>query len=173
MGTVDVSIIVVSHEHADYLPVCLGALPAAVDSLTSEVIVVDNRSSDGSAEVARRTLPDATVLVNDRRHGFSANCNTGLAQSTGRYVLFLNPDTEASPRSVATLVAYLDDHADVGVCGPQLRFPDGSVQPSCRRFPTLGSAVARRTPLRRALGDSSLNSRHLMLDVDHDETRDV
>jgi len=173
VGTVDVSIIVVSHEHADYLPVCLGALPSAAEGLTSEVIVVDNRSSDGSAEVARRTLPDATVLVNERRRGFSANCNTGLRQSTGRYVLFLNPDTEASAGSITALARFLDDHGDVGVCGPQLRFPDGSVQPSCRRFPTFSSAVARRTPLRRALGESSLNARHLMLDVDHDETRDV
>jgi len=170
---IDLSIIVVSHEHAAFLRTCLSSLPAAVGDLTYEVIVVDNRSADGSAEVARQTCPDATVLVNDRRRGFSANCNIGLARSSGGYVLLLNPDTEASPGSIATMARYLDEHPDVGVVGPQLRFPDGSVQPSCRRFPTLGSAIARRSPLRRALGQSSLNARHLMLDVDHGETRDV
>src|SRR5207249_7224577 len=117
--------------------------------------------------VARETCPTATVHVNERRRGFSANCNIGLAQSTGRHVLLLNPDTEAAPGSITTMVRYLDDHVDVGVCGPQLRFPDGTIQPSCRRFPTLASAIARRTPLRRALHQSSLNAHHLMLDFDH------
>lgn len=173
VGTVDVSIIVVSHEHASYLPVCLRAIPAAASGLSCEVIVVDNHSSDGSAAVAREVYPDATVISNDRRRGFSANCNTGIAQSTGRSVLLLNPDTEASPGSITTLARHLDEHPNVGVCRPQLRFPDGSVQPSCRRFPTLGSGIARRTPLRRALHQSSLNARHLMHDVDHNETRDV
>jgi hypothetical protein len=170
---VDVSIIVVSHEHAAFLPVCLGSLPAACSGVAYEVIVVDNRSSDGSADVARNACPTATVIVNDRRRGFAANCNTGLARSRGRHVLFLNPDTEASPGSIEMMVGFLDDDAHVGVCGPKLLFPDGTVQPSCRRFPTLGSAVARRSPLRGALGRSSLNARHLMLDVDHGETRDV
>src|SRR3954470_11423078 len=103
-GPVDVSIIVVSHEHAAFLPVCLGALPAACSGVPYEVIVVDNRSSDGSADVARNACPTATVIVNDRRRGFAANCNTGLARSRGRHVLFLNPDTEASPGSIEMMV---------------------------------------------------------------------
>jgi GT2 family glycosyltransferase len=170
---ITVSVIVVSHEHAAFLPACLTALRRAAERVDLEVIVVDNRSTDGSADVARATYPDAFVHVNDERQGFATNCNTGLARSRGDKVLFLNPDTEVSEDAVAVLAAYLDEHPDVGVCGPQLRFPDGSVQPSCRRFPTWGSAVARRTPLRRFLGESDLNARHLMLDVDHDTTRDV
>ena len=173
LKAIDLSLIIVSHEHADYLPTSLGAISAAAPDLDYEVIVVDNRSSDGSPDVAARTRPDATVLVNERRRGFSANCNAGLARSTGRKVLLLNPDTEAAPGSITTMVRFLDENPDIGVLGPQLRFPDGSIQPSCRRFPTIGSAIARRTPLRRALDQSTLNTRHLMLDVDHNQTRDV
>jgi N-acetylglucosaminyl-diphospho-decaprenol L-rhamnosyltransferase len=163
----------VAHEHAEYLPTCLNALAAAAGPLAYEVIVVDNKSTDGSADVARRVLPNATVIVNDERHGFATNCNIGLARATGDKILFLNPDTEAQPGSIATMADYVDQHRDVGILGPLLRFPDGSVQPSCRRFPTLGSAIARRSPLRRFMDDSEANARHLMLDVDHTEVKDV
>lgn len=163
----------VAHEHAAYLPTCLDALAAAAGPLAYEVIVVDNKSTDGSADVARRVRPDAIVVENDERHGFATNCNIGLARATGDKILFLNPDTEAQPGSIATMAAYVDEHPDVGILGPLLRFPDGSVQPSCRRFPTVGSAIARRSPLRRFMDDSDANARHLMLDVDHTEVKDV
>lgn len=170
---IDLSIVIVSHNHDAYLTACLGALGEALGDLTSEVILIDNCASEATAEVARRCYPAARLIQNERRRGFAANTNSGLRLSRGRYVLSLNPDTQAAPGAFETLVVFMDRHPEVGVCGPQLRFPDGQLQLSCRRFPTWRSVLARRTPLRRFLRDSSLNTHHLMAEVDHDRVQAV
>jgi N-acetylglucosaminyl-diphospho-decaprenol L-rhamnosyltransferase len=88
-------------------------------------------------------------------------------------VLLLNPDSLVLEGSLDTLVAFMDEHPDVGICGPKVRFPDGRIQLSCRRFPTWRSALARRTPLRSFMQRSRLNTDHLMADVDHDRVQEV
>jgi GT2 family glycosyltransferase len=163
----DLSIIIISHNHARYLPACLGSLLYAAGRLAMEVFVVDNCSTDGTAEVARAHFPSVQVIVNPAPRGFAANNNAAIRLSWGRYILLLNPDTVVQEGALETLVAYMDAHPGVGICGPQLCFPDGLVQPSCRRFPTWRSTLARRTPLRRFLWNSSLNAYHLMADFDH------
>ena len=161
----DASVVVVTHEHEDYVGACLDALAPDVAAGRAEVVVVDNRSADGSAAAARRR-DWARVLVNERRRGFAVNCNVGMAGATGRYLLLLNPDTRAAPGALASLVTYMDAHPEVGLAGARLVYPDGTVQPSARRFPGLRSFLARRSPLRRWLRGSSWNRRHLMLDTD-------
>lgn len=168
----DLSVIVVSHNHARYLPACLGSLRRGAGRLTLEVFVVEN-CSDGSAEVARAHYPDCHVVRNASPRGFAANHNAAMRRSHGRYILLLNPDTVVEADALETLVTFMDDHPGVGICGPQLRFPNGRIQLSCRRFPTWRSALARRTPLRPFLSKSSFNAYHLMTDVDHDREQAV
>jgi GT2 family glycosyltransferase len=163
----DLSVIIVTHNHAEFLPACLQSLTPAMRSLRMEVLVIDNCSTDGSADLVGRHLPAARLTVNRKRHGFATNANTGVRLAQGDFILLLNPDTEALPGALEALVDFMRAHPDVGLCGAQLRFPDGSIQPSCRRFPTVRSVVARRTFLRRYLKDSTMNRRHLMLEVDH------
>lgn len=143
-----------------------------VTQLGGEVIVVDNRSDDDSAAIARQ-YPTVNLHINAQRQGFSANNNYGMALAKGRYLLLLNPDTEVKSGALETLIQFMDNHPQVGMCGAQLLFPDGSIQPSPRRFPTLGSVIARRTPLRRFLRHSSLNQQHLMGDIDHSKIQAV
>ena len=169
----DLSVVIVTHNHADYLPACLESLKPAMRRLRMETLVIDNCSTDGSAALVGRHLPEARLIVNQRRHGFATNNNIGMRLATGDLLLLLNPDTEALDGALETLVAFMRAHPDVGLCGAQLRFPDGSVQPSCRRFPTVRSVIARRTLLRAYLKDSSLNQRHLMQDVDHTTPQEV
>lgn len=169
----DLSVVIVTHNHADYLPACLKSLQPAMRGLRMEVFAIDNCSSDGSAELVGRYLPEARLIVNMRRHGFATNANAGMKMASGEFILLLNPDTEVMDGALETLVAYMRAHPDTGLCGAQLRFPDGSVQPSCRRFPTVRSVIARRTILRAYLKDSSLNQRHLMHDVDHSSSQEV
>ncbi len=166
------SVIVVTHNHAAYLSRCLEALIPEVEQLGGEVIVVDNRSDDASASIACH-YPEVRLHVNQELRGFAANSNLGMAMARGRYLLLLNPDTEILAGALESMVGFMDEHPRVGLCGAQLLFPDGSVQPSPRRFPTLGSVVARRTPLRVLLRNSQLNQRHLMLDVDHLQVQEV
>ncbi len=169
----DLSVVIVVHNHAEFLPACLDSLKPAMRRLQIEVVVIDNRSTDGSADLVRLHLPAARLIVNARRHGFATNNNTGMRLAHGDFILLLNPDTEVIDGALETLVAFMRAHPDTGLCGAQLRFPDGSVQPSCRRFPTVRSVIARRTFLRRYLKDSTLNRHHLMQDIDHTHSQEV
>lgn len=110
-----------------------------------EVIVVDNASTDGSAEMVQAEFPGVHLVANDENRGFPAANNQGLAVAQGRYIFLLNPDTEVLGDGLATMVAFADTHPDVGMLGPQLLNPDGSVQSSRRRFPTLATAFFEST----------------------------
>jgi len=155
----DLSVIVVSWNVSTLLRRCLRSLydspgvsfatpdGAAAPLISAEVIVVDNASRDGSAEMVRAEFPEAVVIANHTNLGFTAANNQGLETSRGRYVLFLNPDTEVTDDALATMVRYMDAHPEVGALGPELRFGDGSLQSSRRRFPSLADAFFESTPL--------------------------
>ena len=166
MSTPLLSVITVTHNHAEFIGRCLTTLVPEVEAIGGEVIAIDNLSDDESAKIIRQ-FPTVKLVVNSERRGFSANNNYGMAIAQGRYILLLNPDTEVLPGALSTLIAFMDAHPQVGMCAAQLLFPDGSIQPSPRRFPTVGSAIARRTPIRHFLKNSQFNRRHLMLDVNH------
>jgi N-acetylglucosaminyl-diphospho-decaprenol L-rhamnosyltransferase len=137
---VKVSAVVVSHGHAAELAQSLPALLAQVD----EAVVIAN--TPGSAA----GVPDTVrVLENPRPLPLAANVNLGIAATTGEYVLNVNPDAIAEPEAVGALVQFVDAHPRCGIAGPQMRWPDGSWQPSRRRFPTVRGTLVRRTPLRR------------------------
>ena len=135
-----VSAVVVSHGHAGELARSLPALTPQVD----EVVVISN--VPGSAEGAPRGV---RVLDNPSPLSLAANVNLGIAATAGEYVLNVNPDAIAEPGAVAALVGFADGHPRCGIAGPQMRWPDGSWQPSRRRFPTVRGTIVRRTPLRR------------------------
>ena len=138
----ELSIVVVSWNVRDLLRACLAALPR-----DAEVIVVDNASSDGSAAMVAAEFPTVRLVANQDNRGFTGGNNQGLALAQGRYVLLLNPDTLVQDNALETLVGFLDSHPATGVVGPQLRYADGSLQSSRRRFPTLATALLESTPL--------------------------
>jgi GT2 family glycosyltransferase len=145
---VKVSAIVVSHGHADKLERSLPALRPQVD----ELVVIAN--------IAGSVADGTDAVQNERPLGFAANLNQGLALTTGDAVLSVNPDAIAEPGAVAILAEFLEGHPRAGVVGPRMLFPDGTLQPSRRRFPTVTGTVVRRTPLRRLIPQR----RHFHLD---------
>jgi GT2 family glycosyltransferase len=118
-------------------------------SCTVEVIVVDSASSDGSVEMVRREFPAVTLHASKENLGYTGGNNLGICASRGRYVLVLNPDTEVIGAALPAMVGYMDAHPAVGVLGPRLLWPDGTVQSSRRRFPTLGTALIESTFLQK------------------------
>jgi hypothetical protein len=136
------SIIIVSWNVRELLAACLAALPRG-----PQVIVVDNASSDGSADMVAERFPDVALLANKTNRGFTGGNNDGLKLAAGQLILFLNPDTLVAPDALPRMVDYLAAHPAVGVAGPQLRYGDGSLQSSRRRFPTLTMALMESTPL--------------------------
>ncbi len=150
-----VSAVVVSHGHAAELAKSLPVLLPQVD----EVVVIAN--VPGSAS----DVPDGVrLLENPRPLTLAANVNLGTAATTGEYVLNVNPDAIADPGAVSALVAFADVRSRSGIAGPRMRWPDGSWQPSRRRFPTVRGTLVRRTPLRRFRPPYETQREHYALD---------
>jgi hypothetical protein len=163
-----VSVIVVTHESAVDIAACLDSLRRHPPARSLEVIVVDNASTDGTAAIVEKDYPEVRLVRSDRRRGFAANCNSGARLARGAILFLLNPDARVTSGSVDALAAYLDTHPLVAVVGPRLVYPDGSPQPSARRFPTPAVTLLRRSPLRLLWPHSEGERRHLMLDTEFD-----
>jgi len=168
----DISVILVSWNTRDELRVCLESVLAGLRGISGEVIVVDNASTDGSAEMVEASFPNLHLIRNSQNLGFAAGCNVGLRAASGRYLLLLNPDTIVLDDILAATVRYLDDHPDVGALGCRVLNADGTVHPSCFRDPSvlntaLGLTGLSRLPWPRALG------RERMTDWLRDSERDV
>lgn len=168
-----ISVIVVTHESADCIASCLNSLRRHAPERSHEVIVVDNASSDRTAAVIEEDYPEVRLVRSDRRRGFAANCNIGARLARGVILFLLNPDARITPGSVDALADYLDAHPSVAVVGPSLVYPDGSHQPSARRFPTTAVTLLRRSPLRLLWPNSQGEQRHLMLDAAFDQPAEV
>ena len=173
---VDLSIVIVSWNVRDLLRQCLLSVFADSQACKLETIVVDNVSTDGSAEMVRAEFADVHLIVNTENRGFPAANNQGLAVAQGRYALILNPDTKVLGDALAAMVAYADANPDVGVVGPQLLNNDTdkcpSVQSSRRRFPTLATAVFESTWL-QPCAPRRLLERYYVQDQPDDATLDV
>ena len=171
----DLSIIIVSWNVKGLLRRCLDSIfQHPTSNLQFEVIVVDNASSDGSAEMVRAEFPQVRLIANEENLGFTRANNQGIAASRGRYVLLLNPDTEVLGDALGAMVDYMDVHPDVGALGPMLLNPDGSVQSSRRRFPTLATALLESTVFQWELSrDNRILRRYYILDRPDDEVQEV
>jgi len=168
----DLSIVIVSWNVCDLLRQCLRSIFANLQACEIEVIVVDNASGDDSVEMVRTEFPDVHIIANARNRGFPAANNQGITIAQGRYVFLLNPDTEVVDDALATMIAFADEHVDVAVIGPQLLNPDGSVQSSRRRLPTLATAVFESTWL-TPYAPRSVLRRYRMLDTPDEMTQDA
>jgi hypothetical protein len=143
------SIVIVNWNTRDYL---LGALRSIFDApppFEFEVIVVDNASSDGSAEAVRREFPLVRLTASAENTGYAKGNNIGLEQSAGEFVLLLNPDVVLRPGALERAVAILRRRPEVGALGAKLLNPDGSVQRSVRGFPTPAAVASEAAGLGR------------------------
>ncbi len=167
------SVVVLSWNTRELLSACLQALRAEAARTPHQLIVVDNASGDGSAELVARDFPEAELLRNARNEGYARGNNQGAARARGEHLLLLNSDTEVRPGALATLLAFLDAHPGHGACGPRLDWPDGRPQLSCKRFPALRTAVFYDTWFERRFPGNRVVPRYLMKDFDHLSSRDV
>lgn len=173
LGPVDLSIVIVGTNEKDYIEACLDSLFALRHPLDVETIVVDNASTDGTAAMLDSRFPQVDVIHNSERHPRSKNNNIGIRAAQGKYVLLLDPDTRVLPGALESMVGFLDDHPESGMCGCRLVDETGTLQMSCRTWQTPLTVLLRRTrwgdhPLFR-----NVVNRHLMADWDHATVREV
>lgn len=135
MADVSLAAIIVTYNSRREVDACLSSLFADLGTRPAQVIVVDNASSDDTAAHIAARWPSVTLLAQTVNRGFAAANNIGLAAAD--VVLLLNPDTVVHPGALAALLAALAAHPNAGVAGPLLLNVDGSLQPSCRDFPSL------------------------------------
>lgn len=127
-----IAVVIVNYNTREYLRECLAAF---LSQSTDQLIVVDNASSDGSAEMVRACYPSVKLYDNAFNRGYGAAANQAMAACTAEYVLLLNSDTVVHKGALDALTIYLDQHPSVGIVGPRLVNPDGTLQPSCYAFP--------------------------------------
>lgn len=170
----DVSIIIVNYNTRESLRRCLQSVHAFPPPCELETIVVDNASGDGSADMVRRLFPHVKVLRNRVNKGFSSAMNRGMMNSSGRLLLALNPDVMLTPGCVETLAEFLDRHPDAGICGPKLLNPDGTIQLSCRAFPTPTNVFfGRKSIWNRLFPRNRLSRSFLKADLDYSVVQEV
>ena len=148
-AAVDVSVILVSYNTKALLEPCIDRLAAALATVHSQVFIVDNASRDGSAQLLRERYGHLEIVENSANVGFGRANNQVLGQALGRYVLLLNTDAYVDPDAVTICIAYMEEHPRCGVLGTRLVGADGSLQPSCRGFPTPWNVFLLRTGLSR------------------------
>lgn len=142
------SIVILNWNSLHHLTRCLGSVYQHTDLADSEIIVVDNGSSDGSVAAIQTRHPDVHMIANAENRGVAPARNQGLAMSKGDYVLFLDADTVVRPAAIDVLVCEMEQRPDVGLSGPRLTGPDGTLQYSCRKLPTVHTKVFRQLPTR-------------------------
>jgi GT2 family glycosyltransferase len=146
----DLSIVILNYNTREHLRACLESLVAEGSTslsggpLLTEVLVVDNASSDGSAEMVAADFPGVSLIRSPHNGGFANGNNQALERSRGAAILLLNPDTLMPPGGIGRMLDCLTAHPEAGIVGPRLLRPDGSMHLACRRsFPTPATAFYR------------------------------
>lgn len=172
VGQLDVSVIVIGHNVADELVSCLESVCQHRGGVEVEVIFVDNGSTDGSADLIARRFPSIQVVRRPTNEGLPAR-NHGLRRAQGRYRMFLDSDAELTDGALPALVEALDAQPHIGLVGPRLTYPDGTLQLSTRRYPPLAQPFFSLPGLKHLFGDGRTVRRYLMADDLHDRQRRV
>ena len=169
----DLRVCIVSWNAKEDLRACLQSLPAAATRRRVETVIVDNASDDGSPEMAATEFPHACLLQSASNEGFSGGNNRALMGLEAPYALLLNSDAIPHQGALDDLLDFADAHPDIGIVGPKVLNPDGSLQYSCRRFPTFAAGLFRNVYLGRLFPNNRPAADYLMQDFDHASVRDV
>lgn len=177
----DISLVILNYKQKGLVKQCVKGIVASRPQLEYEIIVVDNASHDGVIEEVNALFADTTLgnqptiktIQAETNAGMGAGNNIGMHAARGRYIFVLNPDVAVVPESLEKMVAYMDAHDDIGILGPRLINPDGSIQESCRRFPSAMVPLYRRTALGKLPFARKTLAHHLMADIDHTKTQAV
>lgn len=169
----DLTISIVNSNNCAMLERCLRSIFATARGPELEVIVVDNASTDASVEMVRREFPQVCVLLGTESLGFSANHNRALERGAGRYLLVLNDDTEILPGALERMLAFMDAHPEAGACGAKLLNPDGSLQRTANRFPTLAFGIFEALGIDRRFPNNPVRRHNIYADWDRSSTREV
>lgn len=153
----DLSIIIVNWNSKDYLQKCIASILKWTNDVKYEILVIDSGSYDGTVEMLEQCYPQVRFIQSEINLGFAKANNAVFNLSSGRNILFLNPDTEFESPGIESLSHWLDSLPNAGIVGPRLLNSDGSVQTSCiQGFPTILNQLLDSDILRNAFPKSGM-----------------
>jgi hypothetical protein len=130
----DISFVIVTFNSLDPVKICLESLYSSIsDDLEYEIIISDNDSQDGTKQFIKENYPSIKLIENQTNLGYSKAMNQGLKVAKGKYLIQLNPDVKINPGTFQSLISWMNNHSDVGICIPKVLNQDGSFQKQCRR----------------------------------------
>lgn len=170
----DLSVLIVTHNSRAQIADCLRSLGPALAGVQGEVVVIDNASTDGTAELVRATFPGVRVIGLPQNRGFAGGINAGLAATSGRHILWMNPDATYIGGRIEDVIAWMEAHPQVGIVGGRVLDPDGLVQRSARAFPSYGAVLgARYSVLTKLFPRNPFSRRFLRIDSSYREIEPV
>ena len=174
MKELDLSIVIVNHNAEEFLEQSLKSIYENTQEINFEIIVVDNNSADESTKMVKEKFPQVKLIEKVNNEGFTKAANQGTKESRARFILYLNNDTVVLSRALEEMVKFMDNYPQAGACGAKILNSDGTLQFSCRQFPTYLSALFNRSSLlTRLFPNNIFSKRYLMSDWSHDEVRQV
>jgi GT2 family glycosyltransferase len=172
-SSISVSVVIVSWNAREFLLQCIDSVSEQLGDVSAEIIVVDNASSDGSAEAVRHRFPHVRIIQNAQNVGFAAANNIGIQKSTGKYLFLINSDIVLRRACISRLCSYMERQPKVGMAGPTILNGDLTLQDSVRPFPTLGATLVRALGLDRIRSDSPKRQSGLRTRISGDYEADI
>jgi len=170
---VELSIIVVNYNTKGLLRSCLASIFEQTWRIALEVFVVDNGSTDGSLEVLAHEFGEVQLIANSVNKGFAAANNQGIKKAAGEYILLLNSDTEILNDAISKTLAFMKQHPEASIAGCKLLNKDGTLQPSCRSFPSVWNLFTESFFLYSVFKKIRLFGQYYMTHFDHESIRQV
>jgi len=167
-GGAKVTVAVVNYNAGEYLEKCLRSILAEGRSVSTEIIVVDNASTDGSSNRIRSGFPDVTLIALEKNLGYGGGANEAFAVASGEVFLLLNADIELEEGCLSSLLRFMEEHPQSGIVGCRLLESDRSPQRSCRSFPSLSGYLFETTGLYRLFPKSAIFGAYHMSTMDYD-----
>lgn len=170
----DLSIIIVNYNVKYFLEQCLCSVQRAVQGINAEIIVVDNKSTDNSIAYLEPVFPAVRFIGNKENHGFAHACNQGLALSSGKYILFLNPDTILPEDCLEKSMAFLQARPDAGALGIKMLDGSGNFLPESKRsFPSPLTSLYKLSGLARLFPHSAVFAKYHLGNLDENQDHEV
>lgn len=171
----DVSIVIVSYNTKEFLNRCLKSIyKSDFKKIKFEVIVVDNASSDSTVQFVKKTFPKIKLIENKDNFGFSKACNQGVRDSSGRYLLFLNPDTEVNENTIPYMISFMGKNKDAGASTCFVKLPSGKLDDGAHRgFPTPWNSFSYFSGLSKLFPKSKLFSGYTLSHLDLTRTHEI
>lgn len=170
----ELTVVIVNYNALAHVRRCLASLVGGAEGVRWDAVVVDNASRERGVQRLEGEFPNVRVVRRAANGGFAVGVNAGVAATTAPVVMLLNPDTVVRRGALASMLRHLREHPDIGVLGPRIENPDGSLQLSCRGFPTFWTGLFNRYSLLTRLAPGNRHAAdYLMTDWDHGSVRDV